>query len=211
MKRTLSMIAAMPLLTALAMAEQGASLPAGTSLRMRLDTALSTRMSKVGDVFNGRLTEAVVINGQTMVPVGAWLTGRVMKLSDPRRIAGTPSIALLPDRIVMPNGNEFLITASVVDTAKSSRTTVDDEGRIHGAGRSGRDNAELVAGTGSGAIIGALAAGAKGLFIGGGLGFGAVAAHWLTKRHSAELPAGTEITLELNRPMTMSSAGVPGQ
>jgi hypothetical protein len=49
------------------------------------------------------------------------------------------------------------------------------------------------------------------MFLGGGLGFGAVAAHWLTKRHSAELPAGTEIVLELNRPMTMSSAGVPGQ
>jgi hypothetical protein len=135
----------------------------------------------------------------------------VTKLTEPRRIAGTPTIALLPDRIVMPNGSEFLITATIVDTAKSSRTTVDDEGRIHSAGRSGRDNAELVAGAGTGAIIGAVAAGAKGLFIGGGIGFGIVAAHWLTQRHSAEVPAGTEITLELNRPMIMSSAGVPGE
>jgi hypothetical protein len=201
----------MLLLAATAVAQPGTSLPAGTSLRMKLETPLSTHRSKVGDVFTGRVTEAVVVNGQTLVPVGASVTGRVTKLSEPRRIAGTPTIALLPDRIVMPNGNEFLITATVMDTAGSSRTTVDDEGRIHGAGRTGRDNAELVAGAGAGAVIGTLAAGAKGLFLGGGLGFGVVAAHWLTKKHSAELPAGTEIFLELNRPVMMSSAGVPGE
>jgi len=210
MKRLISVTLAMLLLAAAAVAQQGASLPAGTGLRMKLETPLSTHKSKVGDVFTGRLTEAVVVNGQTMVPAGAAVTGRVIKLSEPRRIAGTPSIALLPDRIVMPNGNEFLITATVVDTARSSHTTVDDEGRIHGRGRSGRDNGEMVAGAGAGAIIGTLVAGAKGLFIGGGLGFGLIAAHWLSEKHSAQLPAGTEIFLELNRPVTMSSAGVPG-
>ena len=210
MKRTISVTLAMLLLAVAAMAQQGTSLPAGTGLRMRLETPLSTRKSKVGDVFSGRLTEAVVVNGQTMVPAGAAVTGRVIKVTEPRRFAGTPSIALLPDRIVMPNGNEYLITATVVDTAGSSSTTVDDEGRIHGRGRTGRDNAEMVAGAGTGAVIGALVAGAKGLFIGGGLGFGVIAAHWLMEKHSAQLPAGTEIFLELNRPVTMSSAGVPG-
>lgn len=211
MKRSLGVTLALLLVIAAAMAQQGASLPAGTGLRMRLETPLSTHKSKVGDVFTGRITQAVVVNGQTLVPAGASVTGRVTKLSEPRRIAGKPTIALLPDRIVMPNGNQFLITATVVDTAKSSDTTVDDEGRIHGPGRTGRDTVELGAGAGTGAVIGALAAGAKGLFLGGGLGFGAVAAYWLTKRHSAELPAGTEITLELDRPVVMSNTGVAGQ
>jgi hypothetical protein len=211
MKRSLGVTLALLLVIAAAMAQQGASLPAGTGLRMRLETPLSTHKNKVGDVFTGRITQAVVVNGQTLVPAGASVTGRVTKLSEPRRIAGKPTIALLPDRIVMPNGNQFLITATVVDTAKSSDTTVDDEGRIHGPGRTGRDTVELGAGAGTGAVIGALAAGAKGLFLGGGLGFGAVAAYWLTKRHSAELPAGTEITLELDRPVVMSNTGVAGQ
>jgi len=209
-KRTSSVTLVLQLLAAAAVAQQGASLPAGTGLRMRLETPLSTHKSRVGDVFNGRLTEAVVVNGQTMVPAGAPVTGRVIKVSEPRRIAGTPSIALLPDRIVMPDGNQFLITATVVDTAKGSHTTVDDEGRIHGRGRTGRDNGEMVAGAGAGAIIGTLVAGAKGLFIGGGLGFGVIAAHWLAEKHSAVVPAGTEIMLELNRPVVMNSAGVPG-
>ncbi len=211
MKRAIGLTLAMLLLAAAAVAQQGASLPAGTGLRMRLETPLSTHKSRAGDVFNGRVTQAVVVKGQTMVPVGASVTGRVIKVSEPRRIAGTPSIALLPDRIVMPNGNAYLITATVVDTAKGSRTTVDDEGRIHGRGRTGRDNGEMVAGAGAGAIIGTLVAGAKGFFIGGGLGFGVIAAHWLTEKHSAVLPAGTEIMLELNRPLMMNSAGVAGQ
>ena len=210
MRKVINVMVAMLLLSVAAVAQQGTSLPAGTGLRMRLETPLSTHKSKVGDVFNGRITEPVVVNGQTIVPAGATVTGRVIKLSEPRRIAGTPSIALLPDRIVMPNGNEFLITATVVDTARGSHTTVDDEGRIHGRGRTGRDNGELVAGTGAGAIIGAVAAGAKGLFIGGGIGLGLVAAHWLAEKHSAVVPAGTEIMLELNRPLVMNGAGVPG-
>ena len=210
MRKVINVMVAMLLLSVAAVAQQGTSLPAGTGLRMRLETPLSTHKSKVGDVFNGRITEPVVVNGQTIVPAGATVTGRVIKLSDPRRSAGTPSIAWLPDRIVIPNGNESRITAPVVDTARGSHTTVDDEGRIHGRGRTGRDNGELVAGTGAGAIIGAVAAGAKGLFIGGGIGLGLVAAHWLAEKHSAVVPAGTEIMLELNRPLVMNGAGVPG-
>jgi len=211
MKRSLGSIALVGLLAAVAVAQQATSLPEGTGIRMKLETALSTHRSKVGDVFTARVTQPVVVSGQTLVPVGASVTGRVTKLTEPRRIAGKPTIAVLPDRIVMPNGNQYLITATIVDTAKSSGTTVDDEGRIKGPGHTGRDTVEMAAGSGTGAVIGALAAGVKGLFLGGGIGLGAVAGYWLTRRHSAELPAGTEITMELSRPMIMSSAGVAGE
>jgi hypothetical protein len=198
------------LLAGAAMAEAGLSLPAGTGMRMKLETPISTDRSRVGDIFTARITEPVTVNGKTMVPVGASVSGRLTKLTQPRRIAGTPTISLMPDRITMPDGHQYLIAASVVDTAGSSHTTVDDEGKIHGRGRTGRDNAEMVAGAGAGAVIGTIAGGAKGLFIGGALGFGATAAHWLTKRHSAELPAGTEIVMEIDRPMTMT-AGTAGE
>jgi len=211
MKRAIGVALAMLLLAAAAMAQQEMSMPAGTGLRMKLETPISTHKSKVGDVFTGRVTEAVVVNGATMVPVGASVTGRVTKLREPRRIAGKPTIALLPDRIVLPNGNEYVITATVMDTAKSSHTSVDSEGRIHGSARTGRDNVEAAAGSGAGAVVGILAAGAKGGFIGAGIGFGVVTTHWLLTRHSAQLPPGTEILLELDRPVLMASAGVAGE
>jgi len=206
MKRSYAGVLGVLMLATAALAQQGLSLPAGTGMKMKLETPLSTRTSKVGDTFYGRVTEAVVVEGRTVVPVGAAVQGQVAKLSEPRRVRGTPEIVLRPDRLVMPNGNEYALSAVVVDTDKASRTTVDDEGKIHGRGRTGRDNAELVAGTGTGMVVGTIAGGVKGTFIGGGIGLAVTGAHWLTKKHSAELPAGSEITLELSRPMALTAA-----
>ncbi len=181
------------------------SLPAGTGMKMKLEATISTMTTKPGSTFHGRVTEPVKVNGRTLIPVGAGVHGRVVKLSEPRRVAGTPEIVLRPDHITMPNGDEYYIAASVVDTDKASNTTVDDEGKIHGPGRSGHDNLEMIGGAGGGTVLGAMAGGAKGALIGGMIGGTVTAAHWLTKRHSATLPAGSEITLELSRPMSMTT------
>ena len=181
------------------------NLPVGTGMKMKLETSISTARSKPGDLFHGRVTEPVKVNGTTLIPVGTAVQGRVMHLSEPRRIAGTPEIVLRPDRLTLPNGNEYALSATVVDTNKESKTTVNDEGKIHGPGRSGRDNAELIGGAAGGTVIGALAGGAKGGLIGGLVGVSVAAAHWMTQRHSAMLPAGSEITLELSRPMSLTA------
>ncbi len=60
-------------------------------------------------------------------------------------------------------------------------------------------------GTGGGMLIGGLAGGGKGLLIGGVIGASVTVAHWLGKHRSAMLPAGTELVMELNRPMTMTA------
>lgn len=193
-------LAAMMLAPALAQ-----NLPVGTGMKMKLETPISTERSKPGDLFHGRVREPVRIDGRTIIPVGTAIQGRVVHLSEPRRIAGTPEIVLRPDRITLPNGNEYALSATIVDTDKASKTTVDDEGKIHGPGRSGHDNAELIGGAGGGTVIGALAGGAKGGLIGSAVGVSVAAAHWMTKRHSATLPAGSEITLELSRPMSLSA------
>jgi hypothetical protein len=192
-------------LAATAIAQTATSLPAGTGVKMKLETTLSTMTSKAGDNFAGRVTEPVTLNGKTVIPVGAAIQGRVTKVSEPRRIAGSPEIVLRPERITMPNGDEYNFSAVVVDTNKSSNTTVTDEGKIHGPGHTGRDTAEIAGGAGAGTVVGALAGGAKGAFIGGAIGATITAGHWMTKRHSAVLPAGSEITLELTRPMAMST------
>jgi hypothetical protein len=37
------------------------------------------------------------------------------------------------------------------------------------------------------------------------IGGGAAVVHWLTKRHPVDVPAGTELIMEISRPMTVSS------
>jgi hypothetical protein len=181
-----------------------ADLPTGTAIKMKLETPLSSRNSKEGDGFSGRVTERVTVNGRTVIPVGASVTGRVIRVSDPRRIGGVGSLDLLPEAVILPNGKTFALNAVMVDTSTPNRLNVDDEGRIKAGGFNGADKAEIAAGTGAGAIVGTIAGGGKGFLIGSMIGGGATAIHWLTKKHSVEVPAGTELIMEISRPMNIS-------
>ena len=184
---------------------QGLSLPTGTGIKMKLETPLSTSTSKAGDTFAGRVTEAVMLNGKAVIPVGAALQGRVVRVTDPRRIKGVPTLDLMPDEITMPDGTRYTIQAVVVDSS-APHTNVNDEGQIKGPGHDKRDLLEMGVGTGAGVGVGAAVGGGKGALIGGLIGGGATVVHWLTRRHSADLPAGTEIVMELNRPLALSQA-----
>ncbi len=180
------------------------TLPVGTAIRMKLETPIDTSSNRSGDTFAGRVVEDVRLGERVVVPVGAALEGHITQISSPRRIKGKPSIQLHPESIIMPNGDRYLINASVVDTNKINGTDVDQEGRITGRTRTGRDNLELGAGAGAGGVIGALVGGVKGSFIGAGIGAGGAIVHWLSRHNSASVPAGSEIVLELNRPASFT-------
>ena len=181
------------------------TLPTGTALKMKLETTLATFSSQAGDPFQARVTEAVVIDGKTVVPVGTTVQGRVTKSSEPRRIAGKPTIALFPEALVMPNGDRFILNATLVDTNRGRGTDVNTEGQFKGAGHDGKDLIEIGMGTGGGMLIGGLAGGGQGLLIGGAIGAGATITHWLSKHRSATLPAGTELVMEISRPLVMNA------
>jgi hypothetical protein len=102
------------------------------------------------------------------------------------------------------------LNATLVDTNRGRGTDVDTEGQFKGAGHDSRDMTEIGIGTGGGMLVGGLAGGGKGLLIGGTVGATVTVAHWLSKRRSAMLPAGTEMVMEMNRPMTMTTA-ISGQ
>lgn len=189
-----------------ALAQTNLSLPAGTAVKMKLENTLATFTSKTGDPFSGRVTEAVVMDGKTVIPVGATVQGRVTKVNEPRRIAGKPTIGIFPEVVVLPNGEKYALSASLVDTSLRSGTDVNEEGQFKGAGHDGKDLTEVGLGTGGGMLIGGLAGGGKGVLIGGTIGATATVAHWLSKHRSAMLPAGTELVMELSRPMTMSTS-----
>ena len=204
MKKTLSL--ASLILTASFAWSQTAP-PTGTAVKMKLETTLATFSSKAGDPFSARVTEPVVVDGKTVIPIGATVEGRVTRASEPRRIAGKPTIAIFPENLILPNGDRLTLNAALVDTNASHGTDVNTEGQFKGAGHDTKDLTEIGIGTGGGMLIGGLADGGKGLLIGGAVGATVTVAHWLGKHRSAMLPAGTELVMELNRPMTMTVTG----
>ena len=71
-----------------ATAQDNISIPEGTSLKVKLDTTLATFSSKSGDPFSARVMEPVLLDGKTVIPIGATLEGRVTRSTEPRRVAG---------------------------------------------------------------------------------------------------------------------------
>jgi hypothetical protein len=194
------------LLAVAALAQTNISLPAGTAVKVKLETALTTFSNKSGDPFSGRVTEAVMLDGKPVIPVGASVQGRVTKVSEPRRIAGKPTIAIFPETVVLPSGERYMLNATLVDTSLRNGTDVNDEGQFKGKGHDGKDMIEIGMGTGAGMLVGGLIGGGKGMLIGGAVGATVTVAHWLGKRNSAMLPAGTELVMEVSRPLEMTAA-----
>ena len=188
----------------------GAAVPAGTALMVRLDTTLATFSNRVGDPFRGSITQPVAVNGVTVIPAGATVEGRITKLSEPRRITGKPTIGILPEAVILPTGERYYLDATLVDTNIGQGTDVNSEGQFKGSGHDRHDTIEEGGGAAGGMVIGGLIGGGPGVLIGGAVGATSTTVHWLVKHRSATLPAGTQLTLELNRTMTMTSAAPIG-
>jgi len=197
------------LLSALLAAQTNTPVPAGTALLARLDTTLATFSNRVGDPFQAKITQAVVVNGSTLIPVGATVEGRVTKVTEPRRISGKPCIGLLPEAVIMPTGERYFLDATLTDT-NIPGTDVTSEGQFKGTGHDRRDQLEVGGGTAGGMLVGGLIGGGPGVLIGGAVGATSTTVHWLSKHRSATIPAGTQLTLELNRPMAMGAAATSG-
>src|SRR5580692_2766891 len=142
------------LLAAILGAQTSAPVPAGTTLMVRLDTTLATFSNKVGDPFQAKLTQAIVIDGNTLIPAGATVEGRVTKVTEPRRISGKPTIGILPEALILPTGERFFLDATLVDTNAGAGTDVNQEGEFKGSGHDRRDELETGGGTAGGMLIG---------------------------------------------------------
>jgi hypothetical protein len=188
----------------MAAAQASSPVPAGTALMVKLETTLATFSNKAGDPFHARLAEPIVLNGQTVIPAGSMVEGRITRVTEPRRISGKPTIGIMPEALVLPTGERFFLDAILVDTTAGRDTDVNQEGEFKGSGHDRRDQLETGGGTAGGMLIGGLIGGPPGVLIGGVVGAGSTGVHWLSKHRSAVLPAGTGLTLELNRPLAMT-------
>jgi hypothetical protein len=137
---------------------QKVTVPAGTQLSVRLNEPLDSEKNQVGDTFHGSLSAPIVIGGETVIPAGADVIGRVANVQSAGRFAGS-SLLTLELTSLSVNGKTYN-----VQTNQWSR---------QGPGEGKNTAAKVGIGTAAGAILGGLIGGGKGAAIGAAGGAGA--------------------------------------
>jgi len=167
------------------------TLPEGTSLKVRLITALSTNTHQTGDSFEASLEEPLIAGGRTIAPRGATVRGKVVEADKGGRVQGRATIAVQLTALETSSGRVIdLTTASVSREAAATK---------------GDDAKKVGIGAGVGAAIGAIAGGGKGAAIGAAAGAGAGSgAVLVTRGDPAVLPSETVLTFQLLHPIRIS-------
>jgi type IV secretion system protein VirB10 len=185
------------------------TIPAGTRLAVVLENGLSTRTAKAGDSIYMRTSFPITQNNRIIVPVGAYVRGELLEAKRPGRIKGRGEFRLRLNTMIFPNGYTVDLLAVPRSADGGGKETTDSEGKVTGPGGKGKD-AETIAGTtATGAGIGAIADGAKGLGIGAGVGAAAgLAAVLLTRGPDAHLPRGSALDVVIERELTLDASQI---
>jgi hypothetical protein len=181
-------------------------IPSGTHVAVVLENGISTRGAKAGDSVYFHTSFPITMNNRVVVPVGSYLRGELLETKRPGRVKGRGEFRMRLDTLIFPTGYTVDLNAAPRTADSGGKETMDSEGKVIGAGSKGKD-AETVAGTtATGAGIGAIADGPKGLGIGAGIGAVAgLGAILLTRGPEAELPRGSTLDIVLEHELLLDS------
>jgi len=185
-------------------AEESLTLPAGSTLYVRLITTLSTRTSENGDPFSGKIIEPIIYDSVEVVPAGSILEGRVAYVKQPGKVKGVGEMRLVAETITTPDEIRYSISAGLEEAEGAEGAKVrDEEGTIKGPASKKDDAIAAGVGAGVGAAAGAITAGGKGSLYGAGIGAAVMGVRSLFKRgKDIILPQGTELTFVIDRTTT---------
>ena len=194
-------------------ARQGSSeriwIPAGTRVAVVLENGISTRGAKAGDSVYFHTSFPITQNNRIVIPVGSYLRGELIESKRPGRVKGRGEFRMRLDTLIFPNGYTVDLNATPRSADSGGKETMDSEGKVTGAGGKGKDVQTVAETTATGAGIGAIADGARGLGIGAGIGAAAgLGAILLTRGPEAELPRGSTLDIVLEHQLALDSSQI---
>lgn len=134
------------------------TIPAGTPITIELRSRVASNSSHVEDPVSAVLRRSLVVNGVTVVPAGASLSGVVTEATQSGKVKGRGRVAFRLTSLHAHDDRYRIRTASIARTAPATKK---------------EDATKIGIGAGAGALVGALADGGKGAAIGSAIGAGA--------------------------------------
>lgn len=180
------------------------TVPAGKRIRVRINDTISSKSAKVGDTFTVTVVEPVYSsNGVVVIPQGSEIIGRVDAVQKAQKGGKPGTIDTSFIQLILPNGQKRAINGSLTELVSDDAKS-DSEGTASGDRMKHRKVIFIGGGGAGGAILGAAIGGGKGALIGGLIGAGGgFLGEKLTKGEEAEVKAGTEFGVYLNRAIAL--------
>jgi hypothetical protein len=165
------------------------TIPAGTTLRLELTSAVASDTSSVEDGVRAELRQPVSVDGRELLPAGTEVVGTVTDVERAGRVKGRARVAFQFHSLSVGNEEHDIRTATVARQAEATK---------------GEDATKIAVGAGAGAALGALLGGgdgaAKGAAIGGAGGTGVVLA---TRGKEVRLGPGADVNTRLTAPLVL--------
>jgi hypothetical protein len=165
--------------------------PADSVLGLQVDRTVTSEVARVEDKVNARVTRDVRVGTRVAIPAGSVVTGSVTEVDRGGKMKGKARLAVRFHTVTLADGTQLAIrTDAVVREGESPA----------------KETAAKVGGAAiGGAILGAILGGGKGAAIGAGVGAaGGTAASMANDRNAATLPAGTNVTVRVQQPVTVT-------
>ena len=165
------------------------TIPAGTTLRLELKSAVGSDTSTVEQPVSAELRAPVTIDGHVVLPTGSEVMGVVTDVERSGRVKGRARVAYRFNSVRAGGEKYDIETSSIAHLAPATKAA---------------DATKIAIGAGAGAAVGAILGGgdgaAKGAAVGGAGGTGVVLA---TRGKEIHMGPGADVTTKLTAPLTV--------
>jgi hypothetical protein len=172
--------------------DSGVTVPAGTSLLVRMIDSVDSDKNHVGDRFRASLEQDLAVDGVIVARRGADVYGRLAEAKESGHFEGKSQLKL--------ELTDILINAKL-------QPIMTGDYEVSGSSRGANTAKKVGVGAVAGTVIGAIAGGGKGAAIGAGVGAGAGAAvQVMTKGEQVHVPSETLLDFRIAQPFTVTGS-----